>query len=389
MSVLRRICVVTGSRAEYGLLSWVMKAIAAHPALQLQIIVTGMHLSPEFGLTYRQIEADGFVIDAKVEMLLSGDTPTAVAKSVGLGVIGFADAYARLAPDVVVVLGDRFEILAAAQSAALLRIPIAHIHGGETSEGAVDEGIRHAVTKLSTWHFVAAEAYRKRVVQLGEHPDRVFNVGAPGLDSLAYLPLLSRAELETELSMALASPLLLVTYHPATLGDVPPREAVERLLAALDRFPHASIVFTYPNADAGGREIVARLKAYEASHAGRVKGFTSLGQLRYLSLLVQADAVVGNSSSALIEAPAARTATVDIGPRQRGRLKAASVLEADEDADDIAARIAEALSPDFQSTLTTVESLYGRGGASQRIVDELARLRPVMAKAFFDIEHVY
>lgn len=389
MSALRRICVVTGSRAEYGLLYWVMKAIAAHPALELQVIATGMHLSPEFGLTYRQIDADGFVIDAKVEMLLSGDTPTAVAKSVGLGVIGFADAYARLAPDVVVVLGDRFEILAAAQSAALARIPLAHIHGGETSEGAVDEGIRHAVTKLSTWHFVAAEAYRKRVVQLGEHPNRVFNVGAPGLDSLVQLPLLSRGELEAELAMMLASPLLLVTYHPATLGELPPGEAVDRLLAALDRFPAASVVFTYPNADAGGRDIVARLQAYEVRHGGRVKGFTSLGQLRYLSLLVQADAVVGNSSSALIEAPAARTATVDVGPRQRGRLKAASVLEAAENADDIAARIAEALSPAFQAGLATVESLYGQGGASQRIVDELVRLRPVAAKTFFDIEHGY
>jgi UDP-hydrolysing UDP-N-acetyl-D-glucosamine 2-epimerase len=389
MSTPRRICVVTGSRAEYGLLYWVMKAIIAHPALQLQIIATGMHLSPEFGLTYRQIEADGFVIDAKIETLLSGDTPTAVAKSVGLGVIGFADAFARLAPDVVVVLGDRFEILAAAQSAALARIPIAHIHGGETTEGAVDEGIRHAVSKLSTWHFVAAEAYRKRVVQLGEHPDRVFNVGAPGLDSLAGLPLLSRDQLEAELAMTLGSPLLLVTYHPATLGEVPPGEAVERLLTALDRFPAASVVFTYPNADSGGREIVARLKAYEARHQGRVKGFNSLGQRRYLSLLVEADVVVGNSSSALIEAPAARTATVDIGPRQRGRLKAASVLEAAENTDDIAARIAVALSPDFQASLAEVESLYGQGGASQRIIDQLLSLRPVAAKAFFDIEHGY
>jgi UDP-hydrolysing UDP-N-acetyl-D-glucosamine 2-epimerase len=389
MSTLRRICVVTGSRAEYGLLSRVMKAIAAHPALQLQIIATGMHLSPEYGLTYRQIEADGLAIDAKVEMLLSCDTPTAIAKSVGLGVIGFADAFARLAPDVVVVLGDRFEILAAAQSAALARIPLAHIHGGETTEGAVDEGIRHAVSKLSTWHFVAAEAYRKRVVQLGEHPDRVFNVGAPGLDGLAELSLLSRVELEADLGMTLGSPLLLVTYHPATLGEVPPGEAVNQLLLALDRFPAASVVFTYPNADAGGHEIVARLKDYEARHEGKVKGFVSLGQLRYLSLLVQCDAVVGNSSSALIEAPAARTATVDIGPRQRGRLKAASVLEAAENAEDIAARIAEALSPPFQAGLPQVESLYGHGGASQRIVHKLAQLRPVPAKAFFDIQHGY
>lgn len=389
MSRLRRICVVTGSRAEYGLLYWVMKAIAAHPRLELKVIATGMHLSPEFGLTYRQIEADGFHIDAKVEMLLSADTPSAVTKSVGLGMIGFADAYARLEPDVVVLLGDRFEILAAAQSAAFARIPIAHIHGGETSEGAVDEAIRHAVTKFATWHFVAAEVYRRRVIQLGEQPDRVFNVGAPGLDNLAHLPLLPRDELEKTLEMTLGEPLLLVTYHPATLGELSPGEAVERMLAALDRFPAATIVFTYPNADAGGREVLELLKAYETSHPGRVKGFTSLGQLRYLSLLVHADVVVGNSSSALIEAPAARTATVDIGPRQRGRLKAASVLEADEDVEAIAARISEALTPSFQASLARVASLYGAGGASQRIVDELTRLQPPRAKPFFDIEHEY
>lgn len=387
MNAPRRICVVTGSRAEYGLLFWVMKEIAEHPSLTLQIIATGMHLSPEFGLTYRQIEADGFNIDAKVEMLLSADTTTAVAKSVGLGMIGFADAYARLAPDVVVVLGDRFEILAATQSAALARIPIAHIHGGETSEGAVDEGIRHAVTKFSSWHFVAAEAYRKRVVQLGECPDKVFNVGAPGLDNLVRLPLLTREELEIELGMSLGSPLLLVTYHPATLGDVPPVEAVDRLLAALERFSQATVVFTYPNADAGGREIVARLRDFESRHPGKTKGFTSLGQLRYLSLLVQADVVVGNSSSALIEAPAARTASVDIGPRQRGRLKAASVLEAAEEIEAIAAKIAQALSPEFQSSLGLVESLYGQGGASQQIVDKLACLDAPEAKSFFDIQH--
>lgn len=387
MRKLRRICVVTGSRAEYGLLYWVMKAIAAHPMLELQVLATGMHLSPEFGLTYSQIESDGFCIDAKVEMLLSADTPTAVTKSVGLGMIGFADAYARLEPDLLVVLGDRFEILAAVQSAAFARIPIAHIHGGETSEGAVDEAIRHAVTKFSTWHFVAAEGYRKRVIQLGEHPERVFNVGAPGLDNLAYLPLLSRAELEKDLGMTLGEPLLLVTYHPATLGELSPGAAVQRLLEALDRFPAATIVFTYPNADAGGREIVERLKAYEASNSGRAKGFTSLGQLRYLSLLVEADVVVGNSSSALIEAPAARTASVDVGQRQRGRLKAASVLEADEDVDEIATCISEALSPRFQASLAQAASLYGSGGASQRIVNELARLEAPPAKSFFNIEH--
>lgn len=389
MSSQRRICVVTGSRSEYGLLQWIMKDIDSHSELKLQIIATGMHLSPEFGLTYRQIEADGYIIDAKVEMLLSGDTATSVSKSLGLGVIGFADAYENLAPDVVMVLGDRYEILAAAQAAALARIPIAHIHGGETSEGAVDEVIRHAVTKLATWHFVATEAYRKRVVQLGEHPERVFNVGAPGLDCLSKLSLFSRAELETALEIRLQSPFFLVTYHPATLGELAPRVAMERLLSALDRFSEASIVFTYPNSDAGGREIMACLKEYEASHPNRVKGFTSLGQQRYLSLLALCDVVIGNSSSALIEAPAVRTATVDVGSRQRGRLKATSVLEAAEDVEDIVAQIKVALSPEFQANLKLVVSLYGKGGASERIVNTLAYLHPTRAKTFFDIEHGY
>jgi UDP-N-acetylglucosamine 2-epimerase (non-hydrolysing) len=222
---------------------------------------------------------------------------------------------------------------------------------------------------------------------LGEHPDNVFNVGAPGLDNLARLPLMTREQLETELGMSLVAPLLLVTYHPATLGDIPPAEAVNRLLAALERFEQATVVFTYPNADAGGREIVARLRDFEARHPSRTKGFASLGQLRYLSLLVQADVVVGISSSALIEAPVARTATVDIGPRQHGRLKAASVLEAPEDADAIAEKIAQALSPEFQASLDQVESLYGRVGASLRIVDKLASLATPEPKSFFDIQH--
>ena len=385
----QKICVITGSRADYGLLYWVMKGIENHPNLELQIIVTGMHLSPEFGLTYQQIEADGFQINTKVEMLLSADTPAAIAKSVGLGVIGFADAFSNLAPDKAVVLGDRFEILAAAQAAALSLIPIAHIHGGEVSEGAIDESIRHALTKLSTWHFVAAEAYRKRVVQLGESPSRVFNVGAPGLDNFINLKLMPKKTLEDTLSIKLDSPLLLVTYHPATLGRLSPGDAAIELLKAIDRFPDATVVFTYPNADAGGRSIIGLFKAFESRHPGRVKGFTSLGQLMYLSLLALCDVVIGNSSSALIEAPFTHTATVNIGLRQHGRLKAASVLDASEDADDIETQIVRALSPGFRESLASVESLYGRGGASERIVEELARLAAPETKVFFDIEHCH
>lgn len=385
----QKICVITGSRADYGLLYWIMKGIDAHPNLELQIIVTGMHLSPEFGLTYRKIELDGFQINTKVEMLLSADTPTAITKSVGLGIIGFGDAFSLLAPDKVVVLGDRFEILAAAQAAAFALIPIAHIHGGEVSEGAIDESIRHALTKLSTWHFVAAEVYRKRVIQLGENPSRVFNFGAPGLDNLNNLKMMSRENLEEALLIKLNSPLLLITYHPATLGQLSPGDALTQLLNAIDRFPDATVIFTYPNADAGGRSLITLLKTFEAENPRRVKGFTSLGQLRYLSLLALCDVVIGNSSSALIEAPFTRTAAVNIGPRQHGRLKAASVLEADEDADDIEAQISKALSPSFQEALASVESLYGYGGASERIVEELVSLNAPATKVFFDIEHCH
>lgn len=385
----QKICVITGSRADYGLLYWIMKGIDAHPNLELQIIATGMHLSPEFGLTYRQIEIDGFQINTKVEMLLSADTPTAITKSVGLGIISFGDAFSLLAPDKVVVLGDRFEILAAAQAAAFALIPIAHIHGGEVSEGAIDESIRHALTKLSTWHFVAAEVYRKRVIQLGENPSRVFNFGAPGLDNLNNLKMMSRENLEETLLIKLNSPLLLITYHPATLGQLSPGDALTQLLNAIDRFPDATVIFTYPNADAGGRSLITLLKTFEAENPRRVKGFTSLGQLRYLSLLALCDVVIGNSSSALIEAPFTRTAAVNIGPRQHGRLKAASVLEADEDADDIEAQISKALSPSFQEALASVESLYGYGGASERIVEELVSLNAPATKVFFDIEHCH
>jgi len=241
---MRKICVVTGTRAEYGLLYWLMKEIDADSELQLQVIATGMHLSPEFGLTYRTIENDGFVIDAKVEMLLSSDTPVGIAKSIGLGVIGFADALERLKPEIMVVLGDRYEILAAVQAALVARIPVAHIHGGETTEGAIDESIRHSITKMSHLHFVAAEPYRKRVIQLGEHPDRVFNVGALGVENINRLSLLEKSELEQNLNFNFSSPTFLVTYHPTTLGAIKPAEAMQALLNALDAFVDAKIIIT-------------------------------------------------------------------------------------------------------------------------------------------------
>ncbi len=385
----RKICVVTGSRAEYGLLYWLMKEIAADPALELQVVATGMHLSPEFGLTYRQIEADGFSLAARVEMLLSSDTPVGIAKSMGLGVIGFADAFDRLRPDVVVVLGDRFEILAAAQAALVARIPIGHLHGGETSEGAMDESIRHAISKMAQWHFVAAEPYRKRLIQMGEAPSQVFNVGAPGLDHLDRLAWLSRPELEAQLGISLGRPLFLVTYHPVTLDTTSPSEPMAELMAGLERFPQATIIWTYPNADAGGRVLIGLIDDFVAAHAARSKAFVSLGQQRYLSLMREADVVIGNSSSGLIETPALKRATVNLGDRQKGRLKAASVIDVAERRDDIVKAIDLALSEPFRASLATVESVYGRGRVGEHIRQVLKSSLPELRKPFFNIEHPF
>jgi UDP-N-acetylglucosamine 2-epimerase (non-hydrolysing)/GDP/UDP-N,N'-diacetylbacillosamine 2-epimerase (hydrolysing) len=389
MSAPRTICVVTGSRADYGLLYWVMKGISSEPALRLQVVATGMHLSPEFGLTYRQIEADGFAIAAKVEMLLSSDTHAGIAKSVGLGVIGFADALGRLKPDLVLVLGDRFEILAAAQAALIAGIPTAHIHGGERSEDAFDESVRHAITKMAQWHFVAAEAYRKRVVQMGEAPETVFNFGAPGLDHLPRLAWLSRAELEKALEMRLGSPLLLVTYHPVTLAGVSPEAAMGELTAALDQFADATIVFTYPNADTGGRVLIRCIDDFVARNPRRAKAFVCLGQQRYLSLMREADVIVGNSSSGLTEAPALRKPAVNVGSRQKGRLKATSVVDCAEERGDIVRAIRVALSPEFRKALPETVSLYGAGNASDAIVARLKADLPAVRKSFFDIAHAH
>jgi UDP-hydrolysing UDP-N-acetyl-D-glucosamine 2-epimerase len=386
---MRKICIVTGTRAEYGLLYWLMKDVGADPYLQLQIIATGMHLSPEFGLTYQQIEADGFNIDAKVEMLLSSDSPVGITKSMGLGVIGFADALDRLKPDILVVLGDRFEILAAAQAAMVARIPIAHIHGGETTEGAFDESIRHAITKMAQWHFVAAESYRKRVIQLGETSDRVFNFGAPGLDHLQRLKWIDRPSLEKSLAIKLDPPVFLVTYHPATLSQRKPVAAMNELLAALEEFSQATIIFTYPNADTGGRVLIEQLDQWIVANKRRAKAFVSMGQQRYLSLMCETDAIIGNSSSGLTEAPALKKATVNIGDRQKGRLKASCIIDASEEKESIIAAINKALSGGFRAELPFTKSLYGSGDVSRRIKDTLKTATLQTQKAFFDIEHAH
>lgn len=385
MNALRTLCVATGSRADYGLLRSLLRAIAGDPDLRLQLLVTGMHLAPEFGSTWHDIEADGFAIDARVDMLQAGDTPVATAKSMGQGVIGAADALDRLRPDVLVVLGDRFEMLAVAQAALVLRIPLAHIHGGELSEGAFDESIRHAITKMAQWHFVAAAPYRARVIQMGEAPERVFDVGAPGLDALADMDWLDRAALERDLGLPLQPPLLLVTYHPATLSDVAPTEAMDELLLALEAFPEATVLLTYPNADAGGRLLIERIERFARAAPGRRRAFASLGQRRYLSLMRIADAVVGNSSSGLTEAPALKVATVNIGDRQQGRLRASSVIDTPERRADIEAGIRRALSPGFRAGLPATRSAYGQGRAGERIKEVLKTAALGVRKPFHDI----
>jgi len=387
VSVARRICVVTGTRAEYGLMRGLIAGIRDDDAFELQLIATGMHLSPEFGFTAREIEADGVPIADRVEILLSSDSAVGVSKAMGLGMIGFADAFARLKPDLIVLLGDRFEILAAAAAALVAGIPIAHIHGGETTEGAFDEAIRHSVTKMAHLHFVAAAPYRDRVIQLGEAPERVFLVGGLGIDAIKALPLLDRAALEAELDFKLGARNLLITFHPPTLEPGEAAAQMQALFDALDTLdPSTHLIFTMPNADAGGRELTAMVDHFvaERDHA---RAFTSLGHLRYLSCMSHMDGVVGNSSSGLLEAPGFRIGTVNIGNRQRGRLKADSVIDCAAQQDAIEAALKRLLSEDFREGLKGLENPYGNGGAATAILDVLRRqsFTGLLKKSFYDI----
>lgn len=381
---MRKIAVFTGTRAEYGLLYWLLKDIQADSTLELQLLVSAMHLSPEFGMTYQQIEADGFVITEKVEMLLSSDSAVGTAKSIGLGVIGFADALARMQPDVLVILGDRFEALAVAQAAMILRIPIIHIHGGEITEGAYDDAIRHAITKLSLLHFTSTETHRNRVIQLGESPCRVHNVGAVGLDHLQRSDLMPISILASSLNFKLEQPYVLVTYHPVTLASEPAKESFLNLLAALDQFPELQIILTYPNADDGGRAIIPVLEAYAKEQPRRVLAIPSLGQLRYLSAVKHAVAVVGNSSSGIIEVPSFKVPTINIGERQRGRLAASSVFSCAVDTDSIVSTLRSALDAD----LSQVVNPYGKGNASGAILEHLRAAELTEIKTFYDIQGV-
>ena len=382
----RKICVVTATRAEYGLLYWLLRLLRDDPEVDLQVVVTGTHLSSAHGMTVRVIESDGFAVSARVSMLLQDDSPLGIAKSLGLAVIGLAEAFERLRPDLLVLLGDRYEVLGAAQAAMVARIPIAHIHGGEATEGLIDEAIRHAITKMSHLHFVAAEDFRRRVIQLGESPERVWVVGATGLDNIAKLPLLDRAALESALGITLQPPTLLLTYHPVTLSDDDPSVAMRELLELVDPIA-GTLIITGANADTGSNAMRSEAQRFAAARPGRVLLQESLGALRYLSAMKLVDVVVGNSSSGLLEAPALGTPTVDIGVRQQGRLRAPSVIHCAEDRDAIAAAIHQALSPAHQAVAARRMTPYGMPGAAERIVAVLREhpLGSILIKRFHDL----
>ena len=385
----RRICVVTTSRADYGLLRRLMQEIEADPALELLTAVTGMHLAPEFGSTFRMVEEDGFAIDAAVEMLLSSDTDVATAKSIGIGLMSFAERLRDLHPDIVVLLGDRFELFAPAIAASMLRIPIAHIHGGETSQGSLDEVVRHALTKMAAVHFPATEAYRARILQMGEAPERVFNFGAPGLDAVYEFEPPSRAGLENRLQFSLNGTVALVTYHPVTLE---PGQALAQIDELLDAVSASGIraIFTKANADEAGRAINERLKRFCAQEPDRFRLYDNLGTDLYFGCMSRVDLMIGNSSSGLIEAPSFALPVVNIGTRQQGRIRGANVIDVSNAASDIEAAIARACSAEFRRNLSSAENPYDAtrdGGASRRIKDTLKALdlsAGILIKEFAD-----
>jgi GDP/UDP-N,N'-diacetylbacillosamine 2-epimerase (hydrolysing) len=387
MNDRRKVCVVTGSRAEYGLLYCVMKEMQKSVDIELQVVVTGSHLSPEFGLTYKQIEQDGFVIDRKINMLLSSDSDIGISKSMGLGMIGFADAVSELSPNLIVVVGDRFEIFSIVATATVARIPIAHIHGGETTEGVFDESFRHSITKMSHLHFTSTDTYRNRVIQLGEHPDRVFNVGAVGIDNIKQLKLFSQKELERCLGFRLCKHNVLVTFHPVTLEESTSKEHFSSLLEALDELENIGLIFTKANADTDGHIINKMIDEYVGINSHKAVSHKSLGQVAYLSTLKHVNGVVGNSSSGLIEAPSFNIGTVNIGNRQRGRIMADSVINCGSKKEEIKLALTILFSDNFKKQTANVINPHGVGGAASKIVEIIKNqsLNKLLMKKFYDL----
>lgn len=384
---MRKICVFTGTRADYGLLQPLMREISQTPSLELQVIASGTHLSPEFGNTSLEIEKDGFRIDAKVDIELNSDTPEGIGKSAGLGLIDYSGTLSRLQPDLVVLLGDRYEAFAMAAAATICKIPIAHLHGGELSFGAIDEAFRHAITKMSHLHFTSTPKYRQRVIQLGEAPERVFNVGALGVENIRSLPLLDRDALEKAINFHLGEAVLLVTFHPVTLENNTAGNQFQELLLALEGFPQCKIIFTKANADMDGRVINQMIDTFVVQHPDRSCSFTSMGQLRYLSTMQQATAVVGNSSSGVIEAPSLKVPTINIGDRQKGRIKASSVIDCQPTTQAIEEALKLATSPSFQETTRKVCNPYEKKGTTAAIIRTLKEydLNGILKKEFYDL----
>lgn len=386
---MMKICVATGTRAEYGLLKPLIDQIHSSDKYDLQLLVTGAHLSPEFGLTYKLIEQDGLKIDAKVEMLLSSDTSEGIVKSMGLGMIGFTDALKNLQPDLIVILGDRYEMLALASAALIFKIPIAHLHGGEITEGAYDDAIRHSISKMSYLHFTSTEEYRERVIQLGEQPDRVFNVGAIGLDNITHLTLLKKEELAKSLGLSFKSYNYLVTFHPETLSDHSVSSQFEALLSAVEEQDNSFFIFTYANADTDGRIINNLIDAYVAKYPDKAVAYRSMGQLRYLSAMKLATAVVGNSSSGIIEAASFKVPTINIGDRQKGRIHAENVINVAVTRKEIAGAFAKVKDEAFRHTLNDVENPYGSGNTSEKILEILnaTHITGFKTKTFYTIKN--
>lgn len=385
---MKKICFVTATRAEYGLLKPLMLAIKNSSKFDLQILVTGAHLSPEFGLTYQQIVEDGFTIDQKVEMLLSSDTASGIVKTIGVGMIGYADALAALSPDGVVILGDRYEMLGVAAAATIFRIPIIHLHGGEVTEGAYDEQIRHAITKLSSLHFTSTEAYRDRVIQMGESPKRVFNVGAIGLDNIKIVKLLAQEELEQSLGFRFNKYTYQVTFHPETLAEKSSQQQFQILLSAIAKQEDSFFVFTKANADTDGRVINEMIDDFVRNYPDKAIAFHSLGLLRFLSFTKLSTAMVGNSSSGIIEVPSLHTATINIGDRQKGRVQAASVVNCEVSEESIAAAFETVKTDSFRRDLKSIHNPYDAGGATLKIMDALLAVdfHDLKSKSFYNLK---
>ncbi|WP_346880482.1 UDP-N-acetylglucosamine 2-epimerase [Clostridium sp. UBA3061] len=386
--MVKRICVITGTRAEYGLLKPLIMKIIDDKEIDLKLVVTGMHMSTEFGLTYKLIEEDGIVIDEKIEILLSSDSHVATSKAMGLAIISFSEYINRTKPDMVIVLGDRYEILAASISAMVANVPIAHIHGGEITEGAQDDVFRHCITKLSYLHFTSTESYRKRVMQLGEEPNRVFNVGAIGIENIKELKLLSKEEIEKSINFTLNKKFALVTFHPVTLEQGLAEIQITELLGALEEFDDMKFIITKANSDNEGRKINRKIDEFISKNPEKYIGFVSMGQLKYLSAMKYCSMVIGNSSSGIIEAPSFNIPTINIGDRQKGRLQAKTVINCDPIKSDIIKAIKRGLSKEFKDKISKIENPYGDGDTSNKILYEIKKALSKeieLKKTFYDI----